>query len=156
MHIKYLIYIYSIISYIHKCSLKLPLFLLIIVNLTEKGLPRWPSGKESTCSTGDIGSIPGSGRYPGGGNGNLLQFFCLEVSMDRGTWWATAHGVTKSRRRLSDWAHTRGLEHSCKGDDGVNVVRTTLTPRSPKDSGKYPFAPCPWDAESSASLHNGA
>ena len=46
--------------------------------------------------TGDLGSIPGSGRSPGGGNGNPLQCFCLENSMDRGAWWATIQGVAKS------------------------------------------------------------
>ena len=44
---------------------------------------------------GDIGSIPGSGRSPGGGNGNPLQFSGLENPMDRGAWWATVHGVAK-------------------------------------------------------------
>ena len=47
--------------------------------------------------TGHMGSIPGSGRSAGVGNGNLLQYSCLESSMDRGAWWATVHGVTKSR-----------------------------------------------------------
>ena len=46
---------------------------------------------------GDIDSIPGSGRVPGIGNGNLLQYSCLENSMDRGTWWARVHWVTKSQ-----------------------------------------------------------
>ena len=44
---------------------------------------------------GDVGSIPGSGRSPGGENDNLLQYSCLENSMDRGAWWATVHGVKK-------------------------------------------------------------
>ena len=56
---------------------------------------------EFTCNAGDLGSIPGSGRAPGGGHGYPLQYFCLENSMDRGAWWATVHGVAKSRRRLS-------------------------------------------------------
>ena len=51
---------------------------------------------------GDEGSIPGSGRSAGAGNGNLLQYSCLENPMDRGAWQATVHGVTKSRPRLSD------------------------------------------------------
>ena len=50
----------------------------------------------NTEDTGDVGLIPGSGRSPGVGNGNLLQFSCLENSMDRGTLWATVHRVTKS------------------------------------------------------------
>ena len=43
----------------------------------------------------DAGSIPGSGRFPGGGNGNPHQYFCLENSMDKGAWWAIVHGVAK-------------------------------------------------------------
>ena len=51
----------------------------------------------------DIGSVPGLGRSPGGGgHGNLLQCSCLKSPMDRGTWWATVHGVTKSRTQLSN------------------------------------------------------
>ena len=53
---------------------------------------------------GDVGSILGSGRSPGGGNGNPLQYSCLENSMDGGAWWATVHGVAKSPTQLSDWA----------------------------------------------------
>ena len=51
---------------------------------------------------GDVGSIPGSGRSPGGGNGNPLQYSCLENSMDRETWQAMVHGATKSWTPLSD------------------------------------------------------
>ena len=50
----------------------------------------------------DLGSIPGSGRSPGGGNGNPLQCSCLENPMDRGALWAIVHGVAKHRTRLSD------------------------------------------------------
>ena len=49
-----------------------------------------------TGDTGDAGLIPGSGRYPGGGHGNPLQYSCLENPMDRGAWWATVHRVEKS------------------------------------------------------------
>ena len=52
-------------------------------------------GKESACSAGDMGSIPGSGRPPGEGKGNPLQYSCLENSMNRGTWWAAVHGVAR-------------------------------------------------------------
>ncbi|CAI9159835.1 unnamed protein product [Rangifer tarandus platyrhynchus] len=65
---------------------------------------QWLSSKESTCyagAAGDSGSIPGSGRPAGGGNGNPLQYSCLENPMDRGAWRATVHGVTKSQTRLS-------------------------------------------------------
>ena len=64
-------------------------------------------GTESACSAGDEGSIPGSGRSPGGGHGNPLQCSSLESPMDRGAWWATVHGVAKSRTGLSDRAGTQ-------------------------------------------------
>ena len=51
--------------------------------------------KESACNAGDVGSVPGLGRYCGEGNGNPLQYSCLENSMDRGAWQATVSGVTK-------------------------------------------------------------
>ena len=54
-------------------------------------------GKESSCNAGDLGSIPGLGKSPEGGNGNPLQYSCLESHMDRGLWWATVHVVAKSR-----------------------------------------------------------
>ena len=66
------------------------------------GFPSGSDGKESACNVEDLGSIPGLGRSPGGGHGNPLQYSCLENPMDRGAWWATAHGVTKSHTRLSD------------------------------------------------------
>ena len=59
--------------------------------------------KETACSVGDPGSIPGSGRPPGEGNGYLFQYSCLENSMDRGAWWATVHGIAKSQTQLSDF-----------------------------------------------------
>ena len=52
-------------------------------------------GKESVCNAGDLGSIPGLGRSPGEGNGNPLQYSCLENPMDRGAWQAIVHGVTR-------------------------------------------------------------
>ena len=58
--------------------------------------------KASACNVGDLGSIPGSGSSPGEGNGNPLQYSCLENPMDRGAWWATVHGVAKSQAWLSD------------------------------------------------------
>ena len=61
------------------------------------GFPGGPDDKESACNVEDLSSIPGSGRYPGEGNGNPLQYSCLENSMDGGAWWATVHGVAKSR-----------------------------------------------------------
>ena len=53
-------------------------------------------GKEFACNAGDLGSIPGSGRPSGEGNGHSFQYFCQENSKDRGAWWATVLGITKS------------------------------------------------------------
>ena len=58
-------------------------------------------GKEFACSAEDLGSIPGSGRSPGEGNSNPLQYSCLENPMDRGVWWATVHGAQTVRH---NWA----------------------------------------------------
>ena len=69
----------------------------------ERGFPGGSEVKASARNAGDLGSIPGSGRSPGEGNGNPLQYSCLENPMDRGAWWATVYGVAKSRTRLSDF-----------------------------------------------------
>ena len=69
------------------------------------GFPGGASGKGPACNAGDIrdkGSIPGSGRSPGEGNGNPLQYSCLKNPMARGAWWATVHGVAKSQTGLRD------------------------------------------------------
>ena len=58
--------------------------------------------KKLPANARDVGSIPGSGRYPGAGSGNLLQYSCVENPMDRGAWWATVCGVSKSRTLLND------------------------------------------------------
>ena len=69
------------------------------VRISSVLLSCFPGGsndKESACNAGDLGSTPGSGRSPGGGHGNPLQYSCLENPMDRGAWWATVHEVTES------------------------------------------------------------
>ena len=60
------------------------------------GSPGGSDGKESACSAGDWGSVPGSGRSPGKENGNPLQYSFLGRPIDRGAWWSTVHGVAKS------------------------------------------------------------
>ena len=70
------------------------------------GFPGGSEVKASACIVGDLGLIPGSGRSPGEGNGNPLQYSYLENPMDRGAWWATVHGVSKSRTRLSNFTFT--------------------------------------------------
>ena len=66
------------------------------------GFPGGLDGKESACSAGDLGSIPGSGRSPGEGNSNPLQYSCLENPVDGGVWSATVHGIAKAQ--LSDFS----------------------------------------------------
>ena len=73
------------------------------------GFPGGSDGKESACNVGDPALILGLGRSPGEGNGNPLQYSCLENPIDRGAWRATVHGVAKSRTRLSDFADA----HTC-------------------------------------------
>ena len=70
----------------------------------------FPGGSDSKASVynvGDLGSIPGSGRPPGEGNGNPLQYSCLGNPMDRGPWWATVHGVERVRHDLATEQHTK-------------------------------------------------
>ena len=68
----------------------------------EEGSPSSLDGKASACNAGDPGSILGLGRSPGEGNGNPLQYPCLENSMDKGAWRAVVHEVAKSQTQLSD------------------------------------------------------
>ena len=70
--------------------------------------------KNSPANAGDVGLIPGSGRPPGEGNVNPLQYSCLENIMDRGAWWAIVQGVTKSQTQLSTHSkeRTKALEVS--------------------------------------------
>ena len=70
--------------------------------LSSEGFPGGSDGKESACNAGDLGSIPGSGRSPGEGNGYPLLNSCLGNPMERGAWRAPVHGVAKSQTRLSD------------------------------------------------------
>ena len=72
-------------------------------NILHTDFPGGSDGKASAYNAGDPGSVPGSERSPGEGNGNPLQYSCLENSMDGGAWWATVHGVAESRTRLSDF-----------------------------------------------------
>ena len=65
------------------------------------GFPCSSVGKESACNAGDQDSIPGSGRSPGEGNGNPLQYSCLENPMDRGDWQATVYGVARVGHELA-------------------------------------------------------
>ena len=78
--------------------------------------------KNSPANAGDArdaASIPRPRRSPGGGHGNPLQYYCVKNSMDRGAWWATVHGVTKSQTRLNDLTRTG----ACKTGPSPSAVR---------------------------------
>ena len=79
-----------------------PAFKDLTVFSGAEGFPGDSDGGESACNAGDAGLIPGSGRSPGEGNGNLLQYSCLENPMDRRAQQAPVHGVAKSQTRLSN------------------------------------------------------
>ena len=68
---------------------------MFLLTNSKMGFPSSSNGKESDCSAGDLGLIPGSVRSPGKGNDNPFQYSCLGNAMDRGAWQITVHGVTK-------------------------------------------------------------
>ena len=82
-----------------------PVRMQIKVTLSEVGFPVGSESEESACRAGHPGSIPGSGRFPGEGKANPLQYSCLENSVDSGGWWATVHGVAGSdmTKQLTDF-----------------------------------------------------
>ena len=96
--------IYASIVHVHS---NYKSFLIFLIRL-----PCSSDGKKSACSAGDQGSIPKSVRSSGEGNGNPLQYSCLENPMDRGVWQTTVHGIAKSQTRLSDLTTFLYLEMS--------------------------------------------
>ena len=89
----------------------------------------------NTGDTGDMGSIPRSGRSPGEGNGDSLQYSCLENSMERGAWWARVHGVTKSRTQLKQ------LSRHCTNTRLISILSWSLV-----EFGASPDFMCTWIA----------
>ena len=85
LYVLYIVYVYS----------------YIWASLVAHSVKYMPPIQETTCSTGAPGLIPGSGRLPGEGNGNPLQYSCLGNSMDRGAWHATVHEVARIRHDLA-------------------------------------------------------
>ena len=78
----------------------------MVKNIYDRDFPGGSDGKASAYNAGDPGSVPGSGRSPGEGNGNPLQYPCLENPMDGEAWEDTVHGVAKSQTRRSDFTFT--------------------------------------------------
>ena len=88
-----------------------PLRIVFAVGLSYMDFPGSSEVKASACTVGDVGTISGLGRSLGEGNGNPLQYSCLENPMDGGAWWAPVHGVAKSQTRLSDFTFTFTLSY---------------------------------------------
>ena len=86
------------------------------------GFPGGSEVKASACNAGDLGSIPVSERYRGEGNGNPLQYSCLENPMDGGAWWAIVHGVAKSWTRLSDFSSLTSLQDYAFSHFGCTIT----------------------------------
>ena len=80
-----------------------------ITNSQSLDFPGGSDGKASVYNAGGPGSSPGLGRSPGEGNGNPLQYYCLENPMDRGAWQTAVYGVAKSRTRLSDFTSPKRM-----------------------------------------------
>ena len=81
------------------------------------GFPGGSDCKESTCNAGDLGSIPGLGRSPGGGHGTILQYSCLENPHGRRSLQAIVLWLAKSRTQLSNWAHTHHMAQQFHAED---------------------------------------
>ena len=113
----------------------------------RRGFPRGRVVNNPPANAGntrDTGLIPGSGRSPGEGNGNPLQYSCLENSVDRGVRWATVHRVAKSWTRLSNVAHTHRWVKRYKGMELMGPKRTQQ-PYDPK-CGPWTSRICiPWE-----------
>ena len=119
--------------------------------------PHWglPGGSGIARNEGDAGSIPGSGRSPREGNGKPLLYSCLENSMDGGAWWATVHGVAKSRTRLIDFIFCP------QGPRGTGERSLKATPCDPTLLRRVPAVtvmtgrqePCAWSFTFSAPVH---
>ena len=110
----------------------------------EKGFSHSSIGKESACNSGEPGSIPGSGRSPGEGNGNPLQYSCLKNPIDRGVWRATVHGVTRIGHYLATKPPTtpillklfQKIAEAGKVPNSFYEATITLIPKPDKDATK--------------------
>ena len=89
------------------------------------GFPGGSDSKESVCNVGDLGSIPGTERFPGEGNGNPLQYSCLENSMDRGAWQTTVHGVAKSQTQMNNF-HSNFFQQDFRIQRASKITKNIL------------------------------
>ena len=97
---------------------------------SQKGFPGGSEVKASACNAEDLGLIPGSGRSPGEGNGNPLQYSCPENPMDGGAWWSTVHGVAKNQILLSNLTNLKvkkDYESTHKNDLFFSFIMNYLT-----------------------------
>ena len=88
-----------------------------------QGFPGGSGSKASARNAGDLGLIPALGRSPGEGNGNPLQYSCLENSMDGGAWWATVHGVGESD--MTDRLHFLSFMLCCRNKPGTRRLKSS-------------------------------
>ena len=106
--------------------------------------------KSPPANAGDVGSFPGLGRSLGEGNGNPLQYFCLENPMDRGTWWATVHGFTESdtTEHVRTLIRGRGLTQLCKSviAPPLSRLKNDQKIRGNETEGNYQRNPFPLPA----------
>ena len=95
----------------------------------SEDFPGGSDGKESTYNAGDLSLIPGLGKSPGEGNGNPLQYSCLDNSMDRGAWWATVYGVAKRQTWLSDkqWTQWTDFHLSWHTLCSIPIIKTQFS-----------------------------
>ena len=84
----------------------------LTLTISKMCFPGGSEVKASACNAGDLGLIPGSGRFPGEGDGNPLWYSCLGNSMDRGDWWTTVHGVTKELDTTEQLTHTHANQYT--------------------------------------------
>ena len=111
---------------------------ILLKNLWRKRLPKnlepvqpkWLSSKTQPAkagNAGDAGLIPGSGRSPGGGNGNPVQYSCLENPMDRGAWRTTVHGGTKSPTQLTDSSCTTSCSYAKPTEECYKHISSNMS-----------------------------
>ena len=101
------------------------LYIKVYIPVWKQGFLHSLVSKESACNAGDLGSIPGLGRSPGEGNGNPLQYSCLENPMGRGAWQATVYGVTRVGHDLAN-KHTAAHPVSGASNSSVKIEQLSF------------------------------